>query len=257
MRLTPSETPGWILDIARRHDACAVPHLPPVTSSSLESYEAILRSSQKHLHVAAAAVRILDLLRSASTHPVTPEERKAITSFIDAYDSGDETKIQKHLSKIMSNRVSDFFPSWPQARIAVKHAYMAIRDQAESAFAHQQVKMTGQRRAAPAPAKTRVGNALHEIGLHLQDGIPLDKIFWILKKNGFQPLQEDGTAWDGMILGGKECGDPAAADQHVVFPLAIQVEDGSWQLSTSTVSLSWCTKPMAQGDRYEIVAYIS
>jgi len=243
MRLTPSETPRWILDIVKRHDACTVPRFPPVTSAaSLESYETVLRATKQWLKVPEAACRFLDYIRS--------QGKKATASFIDAYDAGAEAKLKKMFPP-------DMTISWPQAQIAMKHAYMAERDQAESAFAHQQVKMTGQRRAAPAPAKTRVGNALHEIGLHLQDGIPLDKIFWILKKNGFQPLQEDGTAWDGLILGGKECGDPAAADQHVVFPLAIQVEDGGWQLSTSTVSLSWCTKPAAQGDRYEIVAYIS
>lgn len=49
--------------------------------------------------------------------------------------------------------------------------------------------------------QNRVNDYLHSIGLEYHNAIPLDDIFSVLRANGFEPVQEDGTAWSGLLLG--------------------------------------------------------
>ena len=116
--------------------------------------------------------------------------------------------------------------------------------------------MSGRGAAVPGPTRTRVKNELHAIGLRKWPYIPLDRIFWALRKNGLIPLQEDGTPWSGMLMGAKECG-PDAIDQQAHFPLAIMSDNdtGNWSMTNAGVHLSWCllnTNPRS----YEIVVYM-
>jgi len=77
------------------------------------------------------------------------------------------------------------------------------------------------------------------IGRKYWDGIPLDAIFEKLRENGFEPVQEDQTAWSGIIAG----------------------RDGNTRIELKTggpkrwLSLSY--HKMDVSGRYEVTAYIS
>lgn len=103
--------------------------------------------------------------------------------------------------------------------------------------------------ALKASERNKVNNKLHALGSY-HEKIPLQDIFDILAEIGVHAVQEDGTPWQGMLIGGKECG-PEAADQVANFYL-VRTTDGS-PLDNS-LRLTWCKMPSG---RYEIVAYVS
>ena len=119
------------------------------------------------------------------------------------------------------------------------------------------VKMSARGAAVPGPVKTRVKNELHAIGLKRWPHIPLDEIFWTLDKNGLMPLQEDGTRWTGMLMGGKGCGEEGAETQRATFPLAMMSanDSGEFIMTNTAVQLSWCLISQSP-PRFEIVVYM-
>lgn len=98
--------------------------------------------------------------------------------------------------------------------------------------------------------KSKMNNEIGAIAGKYYDAIPLQGIVDVLKKYGYKIVQEDGTDWSGMLLGGKECGHPEAAKQRANISIAQQ--DGI--LTQNTLLLMWCKMPSG---RYEIVSYIS
>ena len=111
------------------------------------------------------------------------------------------------------------------------------------------------KRAINTATKKQINNKIYELGnYHVQ--IPLKQIFDICKLHGVVPIQEDGKAWNGMLIGGAECGSDEARHQHAEFEVAIEIDEmKQYAVSRNNVlSLSWCK--MGSG-KYEIVAYIS
>ena len=102
-----------------------------------------------------------------------------------------------------------------------------------------------------AAEKKKVNNLIHDATKGFHEKIPLQAIFDALTSIGVHAIQEDGTPWQGMLLGGAECGSPEAANQRVLFHL-VRTADGS--PLNNGVFLSWCK--MSSG-RYEVVSYLS
>ena len=106
----------------------------------------------------------------------------------------------------------------------------------------------------PPSIKNKVNNKLHELG-NYHDSIPLDEIFEILKEQNLFPIQEDGTPWAGMLIGGAVCGSEEARSQVANIPVAIKTEDGEYKLTTSTIHINWCKLEHAR-KKYEVVMYL-
>lgn len=85
------------------------------------------------------------------------------------------------------------------------------------------------------------------------DIIPLQDIFYLLSHNFVMPLQEDGTKWSGILVGGAECGSEEAADQDIQLPLAVRTEMG-WQLTKAALRISWCELPSG---KIEVTGYLA
>ena len=76
--------------------------------------------------------------------------------------------------------------------------------------------------------------------------IPLEPIFDVLGEYGLVAVQEDGTDWDGFLLGRNE---------KVTFDLVL-VEDGERKaVENSVLSLSWYK--FDETGRYEVVVYLT
>lgn len=116
------------------------------------------------------------------------------------------------------------------------------------------VDMNSKRYPMPAKAKKSINRQLHALGNYHEE-IPLDTIFNALEEFDITPLQEDGTKWSGMLIGGGECGSDASQEQYANFELAMWQPDGSHILLKNGLYLTWCTMP--SGKKYEIVTYIS
>lgn len=114
------------------------------------------------------------------------------------------------------------------------------------------VDLRSKPRAINAAIRSKINKQLHGLGNYHKD-IPLDEIFEILESNNMIALQEDGTKWSGMLIGGAECGSEEARNQHALFQLAFKFDDGYYTIKHG-LSLSWCI--MGSG-KYEIVTYIS
>ena len=115
-------------------------------------------------------------------------------------------------------------------------------------FAVDQRKKT---KSIPPTIKRRINNAIHDLGNHHNE-IPVTEIFEICEQNGVVPLQEDGTYWSGMLLGGAECGSEKARNQYANLELAVLIE-GEYVPSNNALSINWCK--MGSG-RYEVVCYV-
>tara|TARA_Y100000034_G_scaffold114215_1_gene150055 strand:- start:303 stop:689 length:387 start_codon:yes stop_codon:yes gene_type:complete len=83
--------------------------------------------------------------------------------------------------------------------------------------------------------------------------IPLQGLFDILKAHDVYPIDEEGSNWSGMLLGGKECGDPQAADQRADFDLVWEVDGQRSPVKNAMLTLSWCVMPSG---KYEITSYL-
>ena len=107
-------------------------------------------------------------------------------------------------------------------------------------------------KSIPANIKSKINKAIYNLGnFHIE--IPLKTIFTICEQNGVVPLQEDGTYWNGMIIGGADCGSNEAKEQIAHFDMAFKA-DNEYVPSNNMLSLSWCKMPSG---KYEIVCYIS
>ena len=117
------------------------------------------------------------------------------------------------------------------------------------------INMSGQqkRRAIPSASKNRITKVLHGLGTTHHDAIPLSTMFEALEVEGVIPVQEDGTRWSGLLVGGAECGSDAARDQVAHFDLAVRLPDFSYAPATVMMHLSWCKMPSG---KYEVVAYL-
>lgn len=96
-------------------------------------------------------------------------------------------------------------------------------------------------RLAPKVAKVKeVGAAanaeLADISKHYYERIPVGKIFDACRKDGLEPIQEDGTPWEGMLLG---------AEGRTSIEL---------QGSKKRLHIAWYKMPSG---RYEVTPYVS
>ena len=114
------------------------------------------------------------------------------------------------------------------------------------------VNLSQKPHAIPPKNRQNINRSIHDLGSY-HDKIPLGSIFDILKNNGVMPIQEDGTYWSGMLIGGKECGEEGTKDQVALIDLAINV-NGQYLPCKQGLSLSWCKMPSG---KYEIVAYVN
>ena len=99
--------------------------------------------------------------------------------------------------------------------------------------------------------KRKANNKIYAVTSGFHDKIPIKDLFDALAEIGVHAVQEDGTPWSGMLIGGAECGDERTRDQVVHFDL-VRTENGS-PLNNS-LYLSWCKMPSG---KYEIVSYLS
>jgi hypothetical protein len=110
------------------------------------------------------------------------------------------------------------------------------------------------RNTLPANIKKKLNNSIYNVTNDYYDQIPINEIFNILKSQNVVPLQEDGTEWSGMLIGGAECGSDEARSQVANFPLAQRVGEELVPFSNAELMLMWCK--MSSG-RYEIISYVS
>ena len=82
---------------------------------------------------------------------------------------------------------------------------------------------------------SRTNRQLSQIGTYHNE-IPLDQIFEILRRNGLEPIDEDGTPWSGIL-----CGADAST--------TIRIRNYRFSLR-----LDWFRM---QSGRYEITVYLS
>ena len=112
----------------------------------------------------------------------------------------------------------------------------------------------GKVKSLPPKVKRAIGKYLHDLGYNKwYDSIPLKGIFDIMKQNGVVPLDDDGTYWDGMLIGGAECGSDGARSQEAHFNLAFRPLYGFFEKARESLHLSWCKMPSG---KYEIVTYL-
>ena len=102
-----------------------------------------------------------------------------------------------------------------------------------------------------AKEKRQVNIKIHGITTGYHDKIPLQDLFDALAEIGVHAVQEDGTPWKGMLIGGAECGDERTHNQVVNFDL-VRTADNSGL--NNALYLSWCKMPSG---RYEVVSYVS
>jgi hypothetical protein len=114
------------------------------------------------------------------------------------------------------------------------------------------VNPSGRPRAVGQAAKNRANRRIHDLTSGLRDAIPLQGMFNALADNGMIPVDEDGTQWSGMLLGGRECGDPEAASQRADIALAAVLPDYSVAPANVMLHVLWCKI----GNRYEVTAYV-
>ena len=99
--------------------------------------------------------------------------------------------------------------------------------------------------------KSKMNNEINSIVHGFHDKIPLSPIFAVLEKLGYQAVQEDGTPWSGMLVGGAECGSEGSRNQVATIDL-VRKEDNAPM--NNALYLSWCKMPSG---RYEVVCYVS
>ena len=99
--------------------------------------------------------------------------------------------------------------------------------------------------------KRKANNKIHAITSGYHEKIPLSSIFDALTEIGVHAVQEDGSPWSGMLVGGAECGDERTRDQVINFEL-VRTSDGT-HLNNS-LYLSWCKMPSG---KYELTCYLS
>jgi hypothetical protein len=87
----------------------------------------------------------------------------------------------------------------------------------------------------------RINLLLTELG-NYHGSIPLDRIFAIVRDYGFEPIQEDGTSWSGLLLG---------RESRTTIPLR---DESSGKVSR-WLALSWYK--MDKTGRFEVVTYVS
>ena len=114
------------------------------------------------------------------------------------------------------------------------------------------VDLAGKSVNIPTKNRRDINKSIHDLGSYHKQ-IPIDSIFDILKNNGVIPIQEDGTYWSGLLIGGKECGDEGTKDQVALIDLAIKIDEKYFPCKQK-LSISWCVMPSG---KYEIVCYLN
>ena len=106
----------------------------------------------------------------------------------------------------------------------------------------------------PAKIKRDINNRISSLtnGQYFEQ-IPLQDLFDILKSHNINAIQEDGMNWEGMLMGGKECGDPEGSNQNVNFELVVENEGQRSLIRNSMLTLAWCVMPSG---KYEITSYL-
>jgi len=108
-------------------------------------------------------------------------------------------------------------------------------------------------KSIPQNIKTKINKELYKLGNYHKE-IPLKAIFDICEKYNVIAVQEDGTKWKGMLIGGAECGSDNAINQNANFELVTKIENGEYVPANNVVRLTWCK---TSHEKYEIVCYIS
>ncbi len=108
----------------------------------------------------------------------------------------------------------------------------------------------------PQNIKSQIQKQIYEVTKDYHDQIPLQSMFDVLKSFNIVPLQEDGTLWSGMLIGGAECGSDEVADQIAGFDLAFQDPNQNRfiPINNTLLQIQWCKMPSG---KYEVVAYLS
>lgn len=109
---------------------------------------------------------------------------------------------------------------------------------------------------ASADEKKRMSRAIQSaVDKSYYKDIPIDAIDSALKKNGFLLVQEDGTPWEGMLIG---------ADSNTILEIGrvgdFVEKDGVKMhtiLKNAGVALSWYKDLKRSDSKYDIVAYLS
>jgi hypothetical protein len=106
----------------------------------------------------------------------------------------------------------------------------------------------------PAKIKSQINKEIHGIAQGYHDSIPLKAIFDAMAKHDISAMDDDGTPWSGMLIGGAECGSDETKNQIASFDLAFSREGSFEPIGNAGLMLSWCK--MSSG-KYEIVCYMA
>jgi hypothetical protein len=96
------------------------------------------------------------------------------------------------------------------------------------------------------PEATRLRRAnkfLSDIGTRYHQGVPIQEIIINLKQNGFEAVQEDGSPWDGIVLGRSATWHIALVDMQTGQPSRRQLTISHYKMDVS--------------GKYEITAYVN
>lgn len=106
----------------------------------------------------------------------------------------------------------------------------------------------------PVAAHRRINNKLYELGKRYWKTIPLNDIFGILEVEGITPLQEDITKYQGMLVGGAECGSEEAKKQNATIDLGRMQNGQMLKLENTKLFIAWCKMPSGN---FEINPYLT
>lgn len=110
------------------------------------------------------------------------------------------------------------------------------------------------RPTVPASDARKINDIIHEYGKQRWKHIPIDEILGKIVTIGYVPLQEDGTEWDGMLVGAEGRTDiPLAAKQQRHNGATIYPEE-TWM--KQWLHLSWYRDKASNETKYELTGYL-
>lgn len=100
-----------------------------------------------------------------------------------------------------------------------------------------------------ANARKDINSKLSLISTHdsstYYDQIPIQQVFELLRVNGISPVQEDNTAWEGLLLG---------REGSTTLALAYMSGEEMIPIDNCMLNVSWYKM---QSGRYEVIFYLT
>lgn len=150
---------------------------------------------------------------------------------------------QKYQAKLREMLKTATGPAKGRLEQALKASQDSVEAMRRNPMNEDTFKKMGQPLASLATRVSRINKYLaDDVGRKYHPHIPIDDIFSKIRENGFEPLQEDGTSWSGMLLGKSERAN-------------IGLRDEATGKVNKWLSISW--HKMDVTGKFEVTAYVS